>query len=76
MKAFLNTGFPKNRGKLNMNTSEIGAVARSFSSISVLIPTLLFSSKNSRNVEKSLLSFNLEVPSSCSEESTVITKSF
>ena len=50
-KAFLNKSLPKNKGDLNMNTSESCAVVKSFSSSSVLSPKLLFSSEKSRNVE-------------------------
>ena len=42
MKAFLNKSLPKNKDKLNMNTSESCTVVRSFSSCSVLTPKLLF----------------------------------
>ena len=52
-----------------MNTSENHVVARSFSSSFIVCPTLLFSS------QKSLFNFNLEVPVSCSEESSVGTTS-
>ena len=76
IKAFLNKRLPENKGKLNVNTSEGCAAVRSFSSSSVLSPKLLFSSENSGNVEKSLFNLNLEVPISCSEKSSPITKSF
>ena len=59
-------------GKLNMNTSEKCAHLRSCS----FSPKLLFSSEKSRNVEKSLFNFILEVPTSCSGKSTFITKRF
>ena len=61
--------------KLTMNTSENHVVARSFSSSFIVCPTLLFSSQKSKNIEKSLFNFNLEVPVSCSEESSVGTTS-
>ena len=66
IKAFLNKTLPKDKGNLNMNTSESCAVERSFSSSSVLSPKLLFSSEKSRNVENSLFNKNLEVPTSSS----------
>ena len=59
-----------------MNNFEKCVNVISFSCSSVLSPKLLFSSKKSRNMEKSLFTFNLEVPTSCSEKSTVLTKSF
>ena len=64
IKAFLNKSLPENKGKLNMSTSESCAVVRSFSSSSVL-----------RNVKKSLLNLNLDVPISCSEKSEKIFSS-
>ena len=75
IKAFLNKILPENKGKLNMNTSEGCAAVRSFSSSSFLSPKLLFSSKNSGNVRKSLFNLNLEVPISCSEKSEKISSS-
>ena len=66
---------PGNKGKLNKNIYENCAVARSFSSSSVLSPKLLFSSEKYRNVEKFLLNSNLEVPTSCLEKSEKIEKS-
>ena len=59
-----------------MNATEKNAVVRSFSSSSVLYPKLTFSSEKSRNYEKSLFNLNLEIPTSCSEKSTIIAKSF
>ena len=50
-------------------------MVRSFISSSVLWP-LSLSSERSRNAEKYISNFNLEVPISCSEKSIVITKSF
>ena len=50
-------------------------MVRSFISSSVLWP-LSLSSERSRNVEKYISNFNLEVPISCSEKSIAITKSF
>ena len=61
IKAFLNAILRENKGKYNMNTSESCSAVRSFSSSSVLSPKLLFSSENSRNVEKSL--FNISFSS-------------
>ena len=75
IKTFLNKSFLKNKGKLNMNTSDSSAVVRSFSSSSVLSPKLLFSSEKSRNVEKFLFSLNVEVATSCSEKSEKISSS-
>ena len=72
---FLSKSLPENKGKLNMNTSDSCAVARCFSSSSVLRPKLLFSPENSKNVENALFSKNLEVPISCSAESKKITSS-
>ena len=65
----------ESKGKLNIDTSESGAVVRSVSSSPVLNPKLLFSSEKSRNVEKSLFIINLEVPISCSEKSEKISSS-
>ena len=59
-----------------MNTSETHVVMRSFSSSFIVCPKLLFSSQRSKNVEKSLFNFNLEVPISCSEVSSLHTTSF
>ena len=58
-----------------MNTSEKHVVI-SFSSSFIVCPKLLFSSQRFKNVEKSLLDFKLEVPISCSEESSVDTTGF
>ena len=58
-----------------MNTSEICAVVRNFSSILVSSPKLLFSSEKSRNVETSISKLNLEVPTSCSEKLEKISSS-
>ena len=66
IKGILNKILPENKGKLNMNTSESCAIVRSFSSRSVLSPTLLFSSEKSRNVENSFFNKNHEVPTSSS----------
>ena len=46
----------------------------SFGSSLIVSPKLLFSSERSRNIEKSLFNFDLEVPISCSEKSGVITE--
>ena len=70
MKAFLNKSLPKNKSKLNMNTSESCAIVSSFSSSSVLSPKLLFLSEKSRNVENSLFNKYLKMPTSCSEISS------
>ena len=75
IKAFLDKSLPESKSKLNIDTSESGAVVRSVSSSSVLSPKLLFSSEKSRNVEKSLFNINLEVPTSCSEKSEKISSS-
>ena len=45
-KAFLNKSLPENKSKLNMNTSEGCAVARSSSSSSSLSPKLFFLLRN------------------------------
>ena len=58
-----------------MNTSESCAVMISFSTSSVLSPKLLFSSEKSRNVQKSLFNFNLEVSTSHSEKSEKLSSS-
>ena len=55
-----------------MDTSKKCAIVISFNSSSVLSLNLLFSFERSRNIEKSLFNFNLEVPISCSEKTTVI----
>ena len=75
IKAFLNKSLPEDKGKLNVNISESCIVVRSFSSSSVLSLKLLFSSEKSRNVEKSLFNFNLEVPISWSKKSEMISSS-
>ena len=75
IKAFLDKSLPESKGKLNIDTSESGAVVRGVSSSSVLSPKLLFSSEKSRNIEKSLFNINLEVPTSCSEKSEKISSS-
>ena len=56
-----------------MNTWESCILVRSFSSSSVLIPKLLFSSEKSRNIKRSLFNINHEVPTSCSEKSEKIS---
>ena len=71
----MNKSLPEDKGKLNVNISESCIVVRSFSSSSVLSLKLLFSSEKSRNVEKSLFNLNLEVPTSCSEKSEMISSS-
>ena len=58
-----------------MNTCEICAVVRSSSSNLVSSPKLLFSSEKSRNVEKSIFKWNLEVTTSCSEKPEKISSS-
>ena len=46
IKAFLDKSLPEGKGKLNIDTSESGAVVRSVSSSSVLSPNYFFLQKN------------------------------